>query len=296
VSKHKVVGDLSKPLALFLMILAAQGLYFAAPRIPLMFSRLEVSILNPVCQEIYPVQVTLDERPLTNLEEANFEVSVDDRPAHFKLIRNRTIDALLLLDTSGSMAPPSKIEAGKNMTRWIGDTVIASGGKIALIAFNDQVETQSDWTDSTDVLNSAIDGLQGSGSTRLWDAMTEAVPYLQAMRTSRPCELTALVVISDFEDTASLTSEDQALNALEGTGVVGIPIVYGSFVDASLVSAEHVAQATRGRLLRASEAQEAILQLQRLLDSIYYLAIEQRGHMRITVSYGERTGSDEIDS
>ena len=294
-SRHKVVGDLSKPLALFLIVLAAQGVYFVAPRSPLMFSPLEVSILAP-CEEVYPVQVTLDGHPLTNLEEANFEVSVNDQPVQFKLVGDRVIDAMILLDTSGSMASPSKIESGKNMTRFVVETAVRSGGKSALITFNDETRLEGDWTRSPNAFDQAIDKLQGSGSTRLWDAIKAAAPHLQAMHASRPCELTLLVVISDFEDTASLTSEDEAVTALEGTGAVGIPIVYGSYVDVSLTSADHVARATGGRYLRASEAKEAISQLQRLLDSIYYLEIKQRGHIKITVTCTERTGSDEIDS
>ena len=117
-------------------------MYVATPRIPLLFSRLEVSILDPLCSEIYPVYVTLDGRPLTNLEEANFQVSVDNRPVQFRLIRNRTINAMVLLDTSGSMAAPSKIEAGKEMTRFVADTTIISGGKIALITFSDKLEVE----------------------------------------------------------------------------------------------------------------------------------------------------------
>ena len=295
-SKHKVVGDLSKPLALFLTILAAQGLYFVVPSIPLMFSRLDVMILNPLCQEIYPVQVTLDGRPLKNLEEANFNVSVDGQAVHFKLIRDRAIDAMVLLDASGSMAAPTKIEAGKGMTRFIADRVIASGGKIALITFNDAIQLGSDWTSNADFLNQALDGIQGSGSTRLWDAITEASPYLQAMRSSKPCELTVLVAISDFQDTASLTSQKDALTALEGTRVYGMAILYGAYGDVDFASADSIAQATRGRSLRSNEAKEAIQQLQTFFDSLYFLQIEQKGHITITVSYKETTGSDEIDS
>ena len=293
---HKVIGNLSKPIALLLVILAAEGMYVAAPRIPLLFSRLEVSILSPLCTEIYPVYVTLDGRPLTNLEEANFEVTADNHPVQFRLVRNRTINAMVLLDTSGSMAAPSKIEAGKEMTRFVADTAIRSGGEVAFITFSDKIDEECNWTDNIDIVNHAINDLQGSGSTRLWDAIKESVPYLQAMHDSKPCQLALLVVISDFMDTGSETSQEEALTGLKKTDTFAVAIVYGSVFDASLTSAEAVAKATHGRSLRANDAKEAISQLQKLLESIYYVEIKEKGHIKITVRYMERTGSDEIDS
>ena len=295
-SGHKVVGNLSKPLTLLLLILAAEGMYVAIPRIPLLFSRLEVSILTPLCTEIYPVYVTLDDRPLTNLEETNFEVTVDNRPVQFRLIKSRTINAMVLLDTSGSMTTPSKIEAGKEMTRFVADTALRSGGKVALITFNDKIGVECDWTDNADIVNRAINDLQASGSTRLWDSIKESTSYLQVMHSSKPCQLSLLVVISDFMDTGSQTSQEQALTELEKTETLAVTIVYGSVFDASLTSAEALAKATHGRSLRANDAKEAISQLERLLESIYYFEIKEKGHIKITTKYMERTGSDEIDS
>ncbi len=295
-SAHKIVGDLFKPLALLLIILAVQGIYVASTRIPLVFSNLEVSFLNPLCEEIYPVTVRLGGRPLTNLEEANFQVFANNRPVQFNIIRYRTINAMVLLDTSGSMAGPSKIDAEQDMARFVADTVIRSGGKTALITFDSNIRLESDWTNNLEMVNLAISKLQGSGSTRLWDALREAALHLESMRSSRPCELTFIVVISDFEDTASLTSREEALKDLKAVDVLGIAIALGNFPDVSYESAQAVARTTRGRVLRATEAREATAQLQTFFESIYYLHIKEKGHVKVAVSYMERSGSDETDS
>jgi Mg-chelatase subunit ChlD len=266
------------------------------PKIPLLFSKLEIEIHESLCQEIYPVSVKLDGHPLTGLEESNFNVSVDGKQVQFKLVRDLTVNTMVLLDTSGSMAAPWKIEAGKNMTRFIVNMAIKSGGKAALITFNDDIKLVCSWTNNLNTIDQELNKLQGSGSTRLWDAAKEATQYIQTTNSMRTCELTLLIIISDFGDTGSSATREDVLKNLRGTSVFGIAIVYGTFFDVDISTAKEIAEATHGEYVRASEAKEVISQLQKLLDSLYYLQIIEKGHIKITASYMQRTGSDEIDS
>jgi Ca-activated chloride channel family protein len=85
----------------------------------------------------------------------------------------------------------------------------------------------------------AIDQLVARGNTALYDAVIAAVEHLQA--NSSPERIQAVLLLSDGQDTASQTSLNQVVRAIQAarnsrTPILVIPVAYGRDADVNALN------------------------------------------------------------
>src|SRR5205085_742007 len=105
---------------------------------------------------------------------------------------------VLVIDTSGSMAENSKIDAAKAAAHQFVAHKLPND-QIAIVAFSDQPHVLTAFTADGASLDRAIDSLTANGETALWDAVGTGLGLLQ----QRPDLQPNLVLLSDGKDTVS---------------------------------------------------------------------------------------------
>ena len=103
----------------------------------------------------------------------------------------------LVLDTSGSMKG-ARLAAAKAAAHQFIDNKLANDS-IAIVSFSSEPRVVVNFTNDSALLGGAIDGLQASGETALWDAVRVASSALVAQAPALPY----MVVLSDGADTVS---------------------------------------------------------------------------------------------
>jgi len=165
--------------------------------------------------EFYTVQVrvsALDRslKPITNLRQGDFKVFEDEQPVELtgaEFSSALPINVILVLDTSGSMSG-ERLRQAKQATVSFIDSLYR-GDQAAVFTFGNDVNKIVDLTDD---LNSAKRQFESAnivaiGATRLYDAVYSAVQMAQTLPDSR----TAVLVLSDGEDTNSIQTADSVI-------------------------------------------------------------------------------------
>jgi Ca-activated chloride channel family protein len=152
-----------------------------------------------------PITVTnKDKRFITDLKEADFQVSEDKVPQviiDFRAQSNLPLDVAVLMDTSNSVKPKLKFE--KDAAYSFVETVLKYRQDSALFAtFDSQVELHQDFTNRLDLLTKAIDKVKAQGGTRMYDAIY-GICEEKMFSPSRAGRRRAMVVLTDGEDTES---------------------------------------------------------------------------------------------
>ncbi|HVV36926.1 MAG TPA: type II secretion system F family protein [Acidimicrobiales bacterium] len=150
------------------------------------------------------------------------------------------IGVVLVIDTSGSMRQQGRIEAAKAAA----DTFVAGRGpteKIAVVAFSDQPLVVHPFSADNGAA-AAVDGLQPSGGTALWDAVRLASGLFSAEPDVQP----NIVVLSDGADSASTATEADAASAALGAHAVVHTIAFGT-AGLDTAGLESLAHATGGQ-------------------------------------------------
>jgi len=141
---------------------------------------------------------------------------VPQKISHFTQDRDVPISVGILLDTSGSMA--AKMRAATSaVTRFINN--IHPEDDIFLMTFARDVSIEQDFTSDRRKLARALNSLNVSGGTHLYDALRQA---LDKVRTGRH-DKRAILVISDGIDGGSKTTLEVLLRAIQSSEV----LVYG---------------------------------------------------------------------
>jgi Ca-activated chloride channel family protein len=191
-------------------------------------------------------------QPSTVLQLPNADV-VSAIQANWNMQRRR-VDAMLILDRSGSMNDSiegkTKIDGAKDGLKEFVN-LLNDDDKLGLTVFSDQsnVVTPVDQLGlkRPKVLNS-IDGVVASGNTRLFDTIAEQQKALQDAPSKN---IKALVVLTDGEDTASHMNLDQLVQQVSlqganaGSGVKIFTIAYGD--DANVDALTKIANAAGGK-------------------------------------------------
>ncbi|MFQ5522470.1 MAG: type II secretion system F family protein [Acidimicrobiia bacterium] len=122
---------------------------------------------------------------------------------------------VLVIDTSGSMAG-APIEAAKAAAR---DFVAQAKpeDRLALITFADEVTVLAGFTNDSDLLNSRIDDIVAQGETAFNDAVIKGVELYTGSNAAGL--LPNMIVLTDGEDTASTATLEEAIAAVDGSGV-----------------------------------------------------------------------------
>lgn len=226
--------------------------------------------VNPDVVVGYPIVPELGvdpNQPTTILEVPDPEV-VSAVQASWQFVKKQA-DVMLVIDTSGSMQG-AKIEQARTAANAFLDNM-PSQNRVGLVTFDSQpqvfdfnlnsmiyidansaasVEALSSFEGGQAQIRSQIDGLQASGDTSLYDAILQSMELLKAGRGTADDRIQAIVVLSDGQDTSSLTAlqavvEQIKTNKEDRNPVIVIPVAYGGDADINALNGIARASATR---------------------------------------------------
>ncbi|MFD9704929.1 VWA domain-containing protein [Lentzea sp. NPDC059081] len=149
---------------------------------------------------------------------------------------------VVLLDTSGSMAPDRIVVARQAIATYVSS--LPADVQVGLVAFSSQPSLVLPPTADRSVFAEALNRLQAKGDTSLFDAVPVGLSALQGISERR------MVVVSDGEDTVSKSTVDAAVGAVAAAGVP-TDVIGFQYSDDAL---RRIAAAAGGRLLTASDA------------------------------------------
>jgi Ca-activated chloride channel family protein len=178
-------------------------------------------------------------------------------------------DVLLVIDISGSMDGDKIVQAKTAASAFLDK--IPSQNRVGLVTFSDQTQVL-DFNLGTQVFLDAnsrgsvkplvsfeagqaqtrteINNLQVGGDTSLYDAIEQAIELLKMARTTEDDRIQAIVVLSDGQDTSSLTTLQTITELIKASKedrnpVIVIPVAYGGDADINALNGIARASATR---------------------------------------------------
>ena len=149
---------------------------------------------------------------------------------------------VVLLDTSGSMAPDRIVVARQAIATYVSS--LPADVQVGLVAFASQPSLVLAPTTDRNAVAGALNQLQAKGDTSLFDAVPVGLSALQGIAERR------MVIVSDGEDTVSKSTVDAAVSAVANAGVP-TDVIGFQYSDQAL---SRIAAAAGGRLLTASDA------------------------------------------
>ncbi|MCB9077285.1 MAG: substrate-binding domain-containing protein [Anaerolineaceae bacterium] len=246
--------------------------------------------VNPSVSVGYPISPELGvdpNQPTTVLEVPDPEV-VAQVQSSWQFVKKQA-DVLLVIDTSGSMSG-DKIEQAKAAANVFLDGMPPQN-RVGLVIFDSQpqvydfnlnsfVYADSNSQESVEPLVSfeggqssvrtQINALEVGGDTSLYDAIAQSIALLKGARDSEDDRIQSIVVLSDGQDTSSLTSLQEVVeiinaNKEDRNPVIVIPVAYGG--DADINSLNNIARASATRV--QSGDPENIQQVLELISSYF---------------------------
>lgn len=226
--------------------------------------------VNPEVTVGYPIAAELGvdpSQPASVLEVPDPDV-VAAAQASWQLVKKQA-DVLLVIDTSGSMQG-DKIEQARIAANAFLDKM-PSQNRVGLILFDSQprvldfktgqmIYLDNNTKNTVTALNSFeggqgqvreyVTGMQANGDTSLNDAILQAIEVLQLSGADEKDRIQSIVVLSDGQDTSSLTSLQQVTEAIKANRearnpVIVIPVAYGGDADINALNGIARAGATR---------------------------------------------------
>jgi len=154
----------------------------------------------------------------------DFIVYEDEKPqtiTHFSAERV-PVSLGILVDTSGSMEG-DKIDAARRALRRFLSDLLAPDDELFLYRFSDDTELLQNWTSDRALLSRAVERLDPSGGTAMYDAVYGAVPIAAQGRHRKK----ALVILSDGNDSSSQTRATVVRQAIRESEI----LVYAVGID-----------------------------------------------------------------
>lgn len=174
---------------------------------------------------------------------------------------------VLLLDVSGSVE--ERIDFIRKAARNFINTTSAQD-KLAVITLRDDVQVLSNFSGNKRALSDSLDTFDAGGGTALYDAL--AFTLVETLRPLRG-ERTAIVVLSDGDDTRSFVPFESLLGAIEESGA----LVYPLYVPSGLIPAANVPASSqtidplRNRYLTlTTKAEEEAKRLAEVSGGVYF--------------------------
>jgi tight adherence protein B len=230
------------------------------------------------------------------VDPASLEVTVDGNslPATATFIGDAVAQeeaaarkAMLVLDTSGSMAADGKLEAAKEAARAY-LSAVPGDVRVGLVTFADDATVAVQPTTDRGSVRSAIDGLSAQGATAMYDATALAVRTL-GEEGSR-----SVVLLSDGEDEGSSTKPAAAAKAVSSSGVALDAVSLGEGEQATQLAA--LAKAGDGSMVTATDADapaRAFVAAARAVSSQLAVTVDVPGTM--TAGTQPLTATVEVD-
>lgn len=167
-----------------------------------------------------PVTVTSDDdRFVYGLTKEDFEIFEDNKKQNidkFEASEELPLYIAILLDTSGSVKAKLKFE--KEATISFLQTVLRRRKDQALVVtFDSTVQLRQDFTDNTELLGKAIDGIRASGTTSLYDAVYR---ICEEKMVGVPTPRKVIIILSDGDDTSSTHTLEEAIDIAQQSEVV----------------------------------------------------------------------------
>lgn len=128
-------------------------------------------------------------------------------------VAGEDIEAVLVLDTSGSMAGEALSTAITAAEGFLDS--LPPGTRVALVTFGTESTVAAAFTDDLEGLRSTLGSLEASGETALYDAVIQAAGLFSTEDDVRR----SMIVLTDGADTASEGTETQAASAVNDVGV-----------------------------------------------------------------------------
>ncbi len=226
--------------------------------------------VNPGVTVGYPIAPELGvdpNQPATILEVPDPEV-VAAVQSSWQFVKKQA-DVLLVIDTSCSMEG-SKIDQAKTAALAFLDNM-PTQNRVGLVTFDSQprvydfsanalIYLDASTMDSVEALVSAeggqnkirdqINSLDAGGDTSLYDAILQSIKLLEKSREDSDDRIQSIVVLSDGQDTSSLTAlqtvVDQIARGREDRNpVIVVPVAYGGDADINALNGIARASATR---------------------------------------------------
>ena len=161
---------------------------------------------------------------VTGLPADAFEIFEEGERQKITQFTNERVPVSLavLLDVSDSMFGQRLADARSAVERFLFD-LLDESDEFSVVAFNHQPRALTPWTQTPDVVKTAMAALKPFGSTALYDAVLTALP----MMNTRTKQRASVLIISDGADTAS----DAALREVRAALVRSDAFVYAIAVD-----------------------------------------------------------------
>jgi len=201
-------------------------------------------------------------RYIGDLSAGDFTVLENGRPQDlvFFARASTALAVALLLDSSASMEQQLSV-AQKAASDFVAR--LRPGDVAQIMDFDSRVQVLQPFTDDRDALERAIGSTTSGGSTSLYNALYIALRQLETLRPPEGDAIrrNVIVVLSDGEDTSSLLSFDEVLDAAKRSQSVIYTIGLGLGVEPARRTGgdaefelRRFAQETGGRLLVAKDA------------------------------------------
>ncbi|MGB6362887.1 MAG: VWA domain-containing protein, partial [Thermoanaerobaculia bacterium] len=204
--------------------------------------------------ELYTSVVDRRGQPVDGLVEESFVVledGIEQQVARFERVRDRSIHAGVLLDSSTSMEEELE-QAVAGALRFF-EGVIRPRDRAAVIVFNDQPTLVVPFTNDREVLAGGLANIVAEGDTALYDSLVYALYYFAGVKGKK-----ALILLSDGEDSSSRHSFDDALAFARRTGVAIYAIALNLGTKDLIVrrQLQRLAQETGGEFFSITRASE----------------------------------------
>jgi len=166
-------------------------------------------------------------RPVPGLTVKDFSLTVDGQPKtieFFATESNAPVALAFLLDLSGSMRQPGKLDAAKAAIHSLVDS-LDNEDQFGLIGFADhQVTWITEFTSDVAVFNKRLDIQVGYGQTALYDALAASPRLVDEKLQTRK----AIILFTDGIDNIS---DMPALQAVQVARQVSVPIYAVNFIQ-----------------------------------------------------------------
>jgi Ca-activated chloride channel homolog len=176
----------------------------------------------PVANATSPFSVTTDLAPSPfNANRHILRVGVSTQPESTS--ERRAANLVFLVDVSGSMAGPDRLDLAKRSLRLLLETLkdtdsvalVTYAGATRLVLPATSVEHRSK-------ILSAIDDLDASGSTAMSDGITLA--YREAVKGLKNNAISRVIILSDGDANVGETDQDAILKTIEGKVKEGVTL------------------------------------------------------------------------